>query len=307
MEIISAEIPSAEPIRQAASAHPGTAAYPSWTADLPQVVWLRGDEPYGGEFSLDADAVMQELGIKRSRLTQISGTELRVGRTRIDRYIRPVYRPCDIEDYQKWTRATATHHKSSTLLEQAAHKLELSSRDFAEQLADLHHKLSTHLSRQLHGLEKQLGSSQGLRLAELLALSEAQHRRREQSQQRLNQTGLRQLTSLQSEVKEVQQSLSTIAGFAPQLEELRSLLCYLQQALVQLQQTAAKQKEHLASQLAELLQQLLKLHERFPVPEPSAQPQRSFGKKAGAARVFSPASSLSSPLFYPRPLGKKPR
>ncbi len=53
---------------------------PSQDGDLPMIVWLRGDELYVDEFCLDADAAMKALGIKRSRLTQISGKELRVGR-----------------------------------------------------------------------------------------------------------------------------------------------------------------------------------------------------------------------------------
>src|SRR5438045_3561626 len=57
---------------------------PEITADaLPMLVWLRGDESYCGDFCLDADQVMVRLGIKRSRLTQISGRELRVGRMRM--------------------------------------------------------------------------------------------------------------------------------------------------------------------------------------------------------------------------------
>ena len=80
--------------------------------ELPMVVWLKGDEDYVDDFCLDAEAAMKEIGIRRSRLTQISGKELRVGRMRIDRYVRPVYRTKDIEEYKKWTRATASHLKS---------------------------------------------------------------------------------------------------------------------------------------------------------------------------------------------------
>jgi len=92
--------------------------------DLPMIVWLQGDEPYCEDFCIDAEAAMTALGIKRSRLTQISGKELRVGRIRIDRYVRPVYRLVDIDSYKKWTRATATHIRSSNLIEGAAEKLE---------------------------------------------------------------------------------------------------------------------------------------------------------------------------------------
>ena len=80
---------------------------------FPMLVWLRGDEIYCEEFSLGADAVMEILGIKRSRLTQISGRELRVARRRDGRYIRPMYRPADVEDYKLNARAPMTHLKSS--------------------------------------------------------------------------------------------------------------------------------------------------------------------------------------------------
>lgn len=105
---------------------------------LDMVVWLRGDEPFFNEFSLNADQVMKHLNIKRSRLTQISGKELRVGRTRIDRYIRPVYRPEDIEEYLQWTRPTASHQKSSKVLEEAAQKL---SKEYDSLLSEIDLKM----------------------------------------------------------------------------------------------------------------------------------------------------------------------
>lgn len=98
------------------------------------VVWLRGDEPWCGDFSLDAEGVMQQLGIKRSRLTQISGRELRVGRIRRGRYVSPVYRPADVAQYLEWTRATATHMKASSVLQDAAAQLEDSSERLAERV-----------------------------------------------------------------------------------------------------------------------------------------------------------------------------
>lgn len=97
---------------------------PEGRQELPMVVWLRGDEPWFSMFDMDADAVMQALGIKRSRLTQISGRDLRVGRVRVNRYIRPVYRSIDIEQYLKWTRATASHQKSSDAIKTAVDELQ---------------------------------------------------------------------------------------------------------------------------------------------------------------------------------------
>jgi hypothetical protein len=87
------------------------------------IVWLRGDEPWFSQFDMDADTTMAALGIKRSRLTQISGRDLRVGRVRMDRYIRPVYRSLDVEQYLNQTRATASHQKSSDAIKQAMEQL----------------------------------------------------------------------------------------------------------------------------------------------------------------------------------------
>lgn len=92
-------------------------------ADLPMSVPLKGHENYFNEFSMEATEVMELLGIKRSRLRQISGQELRVGRKRVERYIKPFYRPEDVESYQQWTRQTMSHKKSSDALQSAAKEL----------------------------------------------------------------------------------------------------------------------------------------------------------------------------------------
>jgi len=114
--------------------------------DLPQVVWLRGDEPWFDSFDLDADEVMKRLGIKRSRLTQLSGRELRVGRVRVDRYIRPLYRSTDVEQYIQWTRATASHQKSSSALLDAVEALNSQG----EQISHALEQATQNLSRTLH-------------------------------------------------------------------------------------------------------------------------------------------------------------
>lgn len=138
----------------------------------PMVVWLRGDESYCDEFSLDADAVMERLGIRRTRLTQISGRELRVGRTRRGRYVVPVYRPVDVTEYQQWTRATATHVKSSHLVQEAADSLRQAGEDLADRVDDTARRLTSSLEQSvrqgalnasaltlplLHALDQQLG------------------------------------------------------------------------------------------------------------------------------------------------------
>src|SRR5262245_8088354 len=115
--------PTGPELRRAGAAASEPADTMGDLADLPMIVWLRGDEPYCGDFVLEADAVMTQLGIRRSRLTQISGRELRVGRIRRGRYVMPVYRQTDVDSYRGWTRATASHLKSSTLLQDAADSL----------------------------------------------------------------------------------------------------------------------------------------------------------------------------------------
>jgi hypothetical protein len=129
------QTPAPEPRAGASADDPAAAGYdlagqplyreppPPGPGTLPMLVWLRGDEPYCGDFHLDADEVMARLGIKRSRLTQISGRELRVGRMRMGRYIRPVYREADVEAYRQWTRATASHVKAASVLQDAAKDL----------------------------------------------------------------------------------------------------------------------------------------------------------------------------------------
>jgi len=101
--------------------------------EFPMVLFLRGDEDYFNDFCMNAEQVMQVLGIRRSRLNQISGKELRVGRARIDNYVRPVYRKQDVEEYLKWIRPTATHKKSSDMLNEARTKLEEQS----ERISDI--------------------------------------------------------------------------------------------------------------------------------------------------------------------------
>ncbi|WP_141732024.1 hypothetical protein [Oligoflexus tunisiensis] len=120
---------------------------------LPMIINLRGDEDLVDEFNWDADQVMEFLGIKRSRLTQISGKELRVARIRRDRYLRPVYRESDVRDYQEWTRATATHQSSSRAIEQAIDSLD---DRFSDILVVLQEKLLQYEDRSTSLLKKQL-------------------------------------------------------------------------------------------------------------------------------------------------------
>ena len=139
--------------RQGATATSWTESDPN---DLPMIVWLRGDETWYPSFDLDADGVMARLGIKRSRLTQISGRELRVGRVRVDRYIKPIYRSEDVETYAQWTRATASHQKSSSVIKEAAEQLQQQSNHISQIVTEA----SQHFAKALEdGLIVQLESA----------------------------------------------------------------------------------------------------------------------------------------------------
>ena len=147
---------SIDPVTESSSIHGATSSdalensEEKENEELPMVVWLKGDESYVDEFCLDAEAAMKEIGIRRSRLTQISGKELRVGRMRIDRYVRPVYRKKDIDEYKKWTRATASHLRSSSVLEQASKKLENKvseiESNLEDRVKDIHQDLQEQIS-----------------------------------------------------------------------------------------------------------------------------------------------------------------
>ena len=118
-------------------------------SELPMIVWLRGDEDHCADFLLDADAVMQTLGIKRSRLTQISGKELRVGRIRRGRYISPVYRQTDVDTYLEWTRASASQLKSASVVTEATAGLLEQSERLSAALHSIPEELTTVIRRDL--------------------------------------------------------------------------------------------------------------------------------------------------------------
>ncbi len=128
--------------------------------ELPMIVWLRGDEAMVEEFTMDADAAMAFLGIKRSRLTQISGRELRVGRLRVDRYIRPVYRPQDLQAYKAWTRAPISHATSSRVMEEAREKLEHQADELSRILATTLESVEEHFAQTADDMQRQLEALQ---------------------------------------------------------------------------------------------------------------------------------------------------
>lgn len=87
------------------------------------ILYLHSRDPRVREFSCSAADAMQMIGIKRSRLTQISGKSLACARIKIGRYIRPMYRPQDIEDYVRRSRISQSQHKSRHIIETSTTKL----------------------------------------------------------------------------------------------------------------------------------------------------------------------------------------
>ncbi len=192
---------------------------------LPMIINLRGDEDLVEEFVWDAEQAMEFLGIKRSRLTQISGKELRVGRIRRDRYLRPVYRESDLKDYQEWTRATATHQSSSRAIEQAIDSLD---DRFSDLFVVIHEKFEQFESRsaqllrqQLQNLDHSQNQRQRLMAAEY-----------DQDQQLLTQRLMAELHKAQSfqnqqreQIRSLETELQQVRGlFGHFHQDLRSLL-----------------------------------------------------------------------------------
>ena len=135
--------------------------------DLPMTVWLRGDEAFFNDFSVDADVAMAELGIRRSRLTQISGRELRVGKKRIDRYVRPFFRPQDITAYKNFTRATVSHMKSSQVLDDVLARLEAETGQLIDKVATTVTQNAVDFRDQLEAIATEFRQAQGLLLREV--------------------------------------------------------------------------------------------------------------------------------------------
>lgn len=135
--------------RQGAEAAGGLAEEPELDCPAEMIVMLEGHEPYVPQFSLNADQAMAKLGIKRSRLNQISGKELRVGRIKAGRYIKPMYRERDVEAYLEWTRPTASHQASKKALETVTDTIDAQLNVIADRICDQLHTTSHH-NEQLH-------------------------------------------------------------------------------------------------------------------------------------------------------------
>lgn len=216
-------------------------------SDLPMIVWLKGDEPFADEFSLDADAAMAALGIKRSRLTQISGRELRVGRIRIDRYTRPVYRREDVEIYKQWTRPTATHLRSSSVITDAAKKLEQHTEQITQELKE---GLSEQVASLAQALAELRGESQEQNATALHQIKETSDEIKqsfllciEGHQDEFNE----RTSSLLQEVEGLREQVQDILGFEEKFAELKQALAQQSQQAEIMIQALAQLTEYFGS------------------------------------------------------------
>jgi hypothetical protein len=236
---------------------PGDAFTPTPT-DLPMIVWLLGTEPWFSEFSLEAEQVMISLGIKRTRLTQISGRELRVGRVRRGRYISPVFRPEDVEQYLKWSRAPSTHIKSSTMLSEAADTLRQQADLLESQFLELKDSMTSDFEA---GIKRAVLHSEEISAANKGQIQRSFLQFSEQMADRLNMLGRRQ------------------DSFSQQLGQLTSTLEKLhagQMAMLQaLQESQVRNSTELTLQTKNLEAALDKVDERIAsVAEANNSPRR---------------------------------
>lgn len=232
--------------------------------EFPMIVYLRGDEDYFNEFSLNADQVMNLLGIKRSRLNQISGKDLRVGRTRIENYIRPVYRQIDVDQYLNWIRPTATHKKSSELLNEAREKLERQSTDLSLQLSssldsivkEFTEKIVSEFFEQkkyskniLLKMEKQLLLS----ILKTQSLNRFQNKKSKQSRQSIENI-LSTLATLDSDLQELK--ISSLHG--------NDIIRHNERMLIDIMETLQVQNKILTDQIEKLSCELQEIKKKIP-------------------------------------------
>lgn len=290
----------------ASQGEPQTTSFLNKDSEVPMVIWLRGDEPDFSDFSMDADQVMKILGIRRSRLNQISGRELRVGRARVNSYIRPVYRPCDVEEYLKWIRPTASHKKSSEVLEEARTKLEQQSEkllsDFTQQFNDI--AASFYLSVQESSLkQRKFSKSLILNLQKSMGLSMRALVRRSSLLQTQANT---HWTSLAKHFTDLKELLSDSQFLKLGMTKVLDLMTYSEKALVESQQGQNK----VLAKLETLHQELLSLKEEqaalkkqvLDIAKIDSTPSLSKIKKYNhrivqSSIVQSPSHSTSSSLF----------
>jgi hypothetical protein len=257
---------------------------------LPMIINLRGDEELVDEFNWDADQVMEFLGIKRSRLTQISGKELRVARIRRDRYLRPVYREADVRDYQEWTRATATHQSSSRAIEQAIDSLDDRFSDILvvlqEKLLQYEERSTDLLKRQVHKLDEAgFGRFQKL-LDEVdtqLALSE----RQEKQQGRMLGSLMMQSEILEASRQELQELRAFLGTFH---QDIRALLVAQQVLRREMEEAQASLRQALQEQTSMSQESIQSLQETLDILQ------------AGQLQILKQTEKVETPPVVTAPL-----
>lgn len=291
---------------------------------LPMTLWLRGDETYCSSFNLDADAVMELLGIKRTRLTQISGRELRVARIKRGRYIVPVYRPEDVEQYRTWSRATATHLKSTQAVTEATENLKdqtsqlfLKTENLLQNLADsmaedLLSRVAQPLARMLvQGLIPALQTEVAAKISHIESLTDALGQSLEHN---LSDTG-RRLTAQQSllqktlgnRLDQLSQGLALQIKSAQdsQLQNQAASLLFLQRVtdLMALLQAIDSQVKQQSEELADLNSSLA---ENKPFSQsPSFSKQKSLSSEVRRLKFNAQAHKTTSPPHSAKiPMGR---
>lgn len=109
------------------------------------------------EFDCNAEQAMEYLGIKRSRLTQISGNQLPCARIKVDRYIRPMYRWSDVRSYRERLQLSVSYSKSKQEVHEASSELTRIASDFAGTLADHRQLHKQAMDQQAQKTEAELG------------------------------------------------------------------------------------------------------------------------------------------------------
>ena len=257
-------------------------------ADLPMSVTLQGNEPYFGEFSMDAETVMEKLGIKRSRLRQISGFELRVGRKRVERYIKPFYRSEDVDSYLSWTRQTATHKKSSEALQSAARELselkdDLLSACMPEYILKIK-ELESVFRDSLHHFKDQQCDLRRQQIKSLLKLRLYLQQQAEQVRDYLAEE-YSQKTKVAESVARLAHSIeSTNTYLATELAKIRAELLQLNQAtagsIEQVEQTVMTVKNEICQRLIKQAKELVPdTVKRYPGSRPTNPGPQEVAKK----------------------------
>ena len=154
------------------------------------VLYLEAHDPRAQEFNCNAQEAMEALGIKRSRLTQISGQTLPCARIKIGRYQRPMYRKKDLEQYIAHLRIPASRAQTSHIIERGV-----------LQLQECAEKLTASLSQESGILSQTLEKS----LEGFYAHQESKHHEHHTHIESLNQ----KLENLTLELKDLKEHLNT--------------------------------------------------------------------------------------------------